>query len=238
MEDFINVNKDSIQKTIKSLSKNWVILFVGIVYGILNTVIYGVVNTVFRGPLSIIAGFIGAFISAAMISNYLYLLYNVINNSKITINEFKDGFSAFLYKVYGVMFVFYMVRLLLTFTGLSKFYGILVLLAGIFLNALPETIYQKHYDANTSLSYSFEFARDNIVNWYGSNLIIGVILFLLSSNLLFMFRFTGPRGILGMINIRTIFIQALFSLVMIYRGHLFSILSTSTRRKREFMSKF
>ncbi len=238
MEDFLNVNKDAVNRGIKSLSKNWIILFVGIAYSIINTLIYGVINTVFRGPLSIIAGLIGAFLSAAMISNYLYLLYNVINNNKITIDDFKQGFTAYIYKVYGVMFVFYMVSLLLRITGLGGIYPLLMVLAVVLLNALPETIYQKHYDSTTSISYSFEFAKDNVVNWYVSNLIIGLLLYLLTSNLLFMFKFTSGNSIFRFINISSIVMQAIGSMIMIYRGHLYSILSNSTKRKREFMSKF
>ncbi len=32
--------------------------------------------------------------------------------------------------------------------------------------------------------------------------------------------------------------QVLFSFIMIYRGHLFKLLSTSTRRKRMYTNKF
>ena len=36
-----------------------------------------------------------AIVGASLISNYLYLLFNIINHDRITIQDFKDGFKAF-----------------------------------------------------------------------------------------------------------------------------------------------
>ena len=90
------------------------------------------------------------------------------------------------------------------------------------------------------LAYSLDFARENIVNWFVPNLLMYGILYLVTGNVILnlfttSLPFVGgsPIGI-GMYLLG----QLLFSFVMVYRGHLYKILSTSNPRKRMFMSKF
>ncbi|OZV10509.1 hypothetical protein CIW83_19980 [Tissierella sp. P1] len=104
IKDFLMINNQTFKKTISSLKSNWMIIFTGIVYIILNTAIFTVVLSIFRGVLSIFAGIILAIVSAGLISNYLYLLYNIINYNRMTFQDFKDGFKYFLRKVYTIFF--------------------------------------------------------------------------------------------------------------------------------------
>ncbi|WP_406242315.1 hypothetical protein ACF3M2_18410 [Tissierella carlieri] len=105
IKDFLMINNQTFKKTISSLKSNWMIIFTGIVYIILNTAIFTVVFSIFRGVLSIFAGIILAIVSASLISNYLYLLYNIINYNRMTFQDFKDGFKYFLRKVYTIFFL-------------------------------------------------------------------------------------------------------------------------------------
>ena len=107
LKDFIYVNKHSLKKTIVSLKDNWMIVFTGLVYTILNLIIYSIINTLFIGPLYIISGFIMAIVSSGFISNYLNLLFNIINYNKFSLEDFKSGFTAFLWKIYGIFFIAY-----------------------------------------------------------------------------------------------------------------------------------
>lgn len=247
LQDTINVNKQVIKKTFHSLLKNWMIIFTGIAYVIINILVFGLVFRLFTGALSIIAGIIAAIVSAGMISNYLYLLYNVINYDRISFQDFKDGFTFFLRKVYGVFFFAWIGSMLISAVGgifgpnggiLNTIISLSVL---ILLNALPETIYLKSLDPMESIMYSFDFIKDNWYNWLIPNAILYFAIYLLTGSVITnLFTTSMPMGMLfgGSNIIKYIIGQLLFSFTMIYRGHLFKLLSTSNRRKRMFMSKF
>lgn len=247
LQDIIFVNKSTMKKTINSFKNNWMIVFTGLVYTALNIFLLIILSTFFQGVLYILAGFIMAIVSASLISNYLYLLFNIINHDRITIQDFKDGFKAFLWKVYGVFFIAWLASYLLSFVYsivgdnaiyLNNIISILILVA---LNPLPETIYQKYYSPFESIGYAFQFMNENWLNWILPNVIFHFLLYL-TTNTLLLDVFTTHLDFRFDFSIKGILLyflgQLLFSFIMIYRGHLFKLLSTSTRRKRMYMNNF
>src|SRR5690606_34151124 len=151
IKDFLLVNKSTMKKSVKSFKKNWILVFTGLIYTILNILLLMVLNTFFKGPLYILVGFIMAIVSSSLISNYLYLLSNIINYDRITMGNFKEGFKFYLWKIYGVFFIAWIANYLLSLlTGIlgtsgdlvNKIISIIILIG---LNPLPETIYQKYY---------------------------------------------------------------------------------------------
>lgn len=247
IKDLVYVNKLSLQKTIKSISKNWIIIFTGIIYTILNIAIFSLVGIFMTGFLSILSGIVVAIVTAAFISNYLYLLFNIINYDRINIQIFKDGFKAFLWKIYGVLFIAYLGNMLLAIVsnmlGSLSFIINIVIYLGIFilLNPLPETIYLKAYSSWESVQSAFEFMQENWLVWLLPNVILFGVLYIITGNIMTNL-FTTHLSFNMVLSIRNIILylmgQGLFSFAMIYRGHLFKMLSGSTRRKRMFMNKF
>ena len=162
-------------------------------------------------------------------------------------DNFKDGFKYYLWKVYGIFFIAWLGSYFLSLIGgiagtnivlLSEIVSIVVLIA---LNPLPETIYLKYYSPFESIKYAFEFMKENWINWIIPNIIFYFLLYLVTNTLL-LNVFTTHLDFNFNSNVKGIGIyivgQALFSFIMIYRGHLFKLLSTSTRRKRIYMNKF
>lgn len=247
LKDIIMINKTTFKKSINSFIKNWIIVFTGIVYVFLNITMIIIASTLFRGVLSILAGLIMAIVSSSLISNYLYLLFNIINYDKITLDNFKEGFKYFLWKVYGVFFIAwigsYLLSMVLQMVGsnakmVNTIVSIVILIA---LNPLPETIYQKYYSPGESIRYAFDFMKENWINWIIPNAVFHLILYLITNNLL-LDVFNTHLNFNLQFNIKGIAMyilgQGIFSFIMIYRGHLFKLLSTSTRRKRMYMNKF
>ncbi len=247
IKDLIYINKSAFNKTIKSLSKNWIIIFTGIVYTILNVAIFSLISVFLTGFLSILSGIIVAIITAAFISNYLYLLFNIINYDRINMQIFKDGFKYYLWKIYGVLFIAYLGRILLGILsnmlgGLASALNIVIYLSIlIVLNPLPETIYLKSYSSWESVLNTFEFMQENWLNWLLPNVIFHLVLYFITGNLITNV-FTTHLSFNMVFSIKNIIIyllgQGLFSFIMVYRGHLYKTLSGSTRRKRMFMNKF
>lgn len=241
------INKETLKKTLRSLKDNWAIIFTGIVYIVLNTLIFTVVLKLFTGILSIFAGIILAIVSASLISNYLYLLYNIINYNRMTFQDFKDGFKYFLRKVYTIFFFAWIGGYLLSairgMLGLDAYLLNMIITVSVFfiLNALPETLYLKVLEPMDSIMYSIDFIKENWLNWLLPNIIFyGVIYYLTGSIVtnLFATHISLSFGLDISSIIKYLLGQGLFSFIMIYRGYLFKLLSTSTRRKRMFMNKF
>ncbi len=247
VKDFIYLSKTSGKQTIKSMKKNWPIIFSGLVYSTINLIAFRLLGILLVGPLYILSGIIFAIISSSLLSNYLYLLFNIINYDRFSFQDFKDGFLYFLRKIYGILFIGYLVNLLLSVFGpvlgnLSGVLGLVIYLGILILiNALPETIYLKSYGSWDSIVYAMEFVQENFINWIIPNIIFLGLLYMVTGNILMNLLNThlSFRFILNPFYILLYLIgQLIFSLMMIYRGHLYRILSTSTRRKRMFMGKF
>lgn len=245
IKDVIYVNKESFSKTIKSLKKSWPIIFIGLVYGLISIVVSGVLNLLLMGPLGILSGIISIIITSSLFSNYLYLLSNVIKFGRVDFDDFKNGFTFYLRKIYSVIFIFYLANLLITLTtnmlgslGLTLT-TLISLAAFILLNALPETIYQKYYGPVDTISYTFSFFTENVLNWAIPNIVFFAILYSLLPNIFSLSLILSYRVMPGVGTILGFLIgQLVFNFGMIYRGHLFDLLSTSTKRKREYIKKF
>lgn len=241
IEDIILTNKGIVTKSFRLAIKNWKIFLVGIAYLILSRVI-GVVASY----ASILGGIISALFLSAIISNYLYLIENIINYDRFTMEDFKRGFSVYIWKVYSIFIIFFIARLVLglfvaPIVASMGLIGIAIWFmigigAFIMLNPLPEVIYQKHYERLEIITYSFEFIKENWPQWFIPNgiiLAIGYILHLATDQILILTGL-GTSAFIATI-IKSIAYQLVLFYAMIYRSQLFNILSTSTRRKRMFM---
>ncbi len=250
LKDLLLVNKSTLRKASKLFLSNWAIVFTGFAYTILNVILMIVINVLFSIPiLGFFSGIISFIATSAMISNFLYLLNQIIRYGRITFQDFKDGFTVYLWKVYGVLFIGWAASFLygriiepvifsmnLSLAGtLSFIIGLLVL---ILMNALPESIYQKHYSAWETVTYAFNFVKENWIEWFVPNVIMLGVFYLVTGNVIrdvlaissgYFYSFSIKGIILYIIG------QLLFTFIMIYRGILFDTLSTSTRRKRAYM---
>lgn len=244
LKDLKIVQLNTLKRSLKSFSKNWIIIFTGFIYTMLNIVIFTLINLLFTGVFSIIAGVIAAIVTSSLISNYLYLLFNIVKYDKITLDNFKDGFKIYLRKIYGIFFIAWIASFLLNIVDnivgsyTTAFYSVIGILAYVIFNPLPEVVYQKHYSSYESIGYSFEFMKTDWFNWLLPNVIFGLILYKLSGVFSFDVFRTHIEYSLSLKGIgKYLLNQVIFSYVMIYRGHLFNILSNSTRRKRMYMAK-
>ncbi|MBS4535303.1 hypothetical protein GOQ29_06690 [Clostridium sp. D2Q-14] len=244
-KDILYLNRDTLKTSLNLLFKNWKIILTGFAYMLINIILAILINSLFVGVLRIIGGLIFALAMASLISNYLYLLQNIIRTEKFTLEDFKYGFTALLRKVYGVLIIGWIANLLYNMV-LSPLLGSMgsmisiIIPLGIFilLNPLPESIYLKFYDPWSTIVYAFEFIKENWLEWFVPNIVfIFILYFLIGDMQLNLFRISFAYSMNFSIYSILIYIigQIVFSFVMIYRGVLFDKLSTSTRRKRIFM---
>ncbi len=237
------ITKDTGKRSIKSLIKHFPIMFTGFIYSSILILISFILPFFW-----ILSGIIMLILSSALISNYLYLLNCIIEYDRLTLKDFKEGFLIYLRKIWTVLFIGIVVSLgldLFVRPILAGAFGpvaynlILNFMLVILFNALPETIYQKSYHPWESIKYSVEFIREHWVEWYLPNTILigGLILItgdvitgIFTTDISIGIIFNRPFGL-----VVYLIGQLWFSFMMIYRGYLYKLLNTSSRRKRLFM---
>ncbi|TCO73617.1 hypothetical protein [Marinisporobacter balticus] len=241
LKDIIQTNKSIVPKAFYLALKNWQIIFTGLVYSIISILLFRIVFVFW-----ILAGIVVTLVVSALFSNYLYLVENIIRYGKITLDDFKKGFTVYIRKIYGIVVVIwlvnYAVSLLLSPILNIKigFVSLWMLVQGvgfILLNPLPEMIYQKEYALGESFSYAFSFIKENWIDWFVPNIILGLLFYsIMGRTIIFNMLMGGIGFSLSSGSFIMYFAgQLLLSYTMIYRGLLFDILSMTTRRKRMFM---
>lgn len=243
LQDLYYMNLKTAKNAFRSLMKNWLIIFTGLVY---STILF--IGTLVSPLFWILSRLFLLILSSAMVSNYLYLLQQIIEKDRFSFQDFKDGFLIYLRKVWSVYFIGFVALLgldiflrpiIVGFVGPFVYHFALIFLVVFLLNALPETIYQKPYNGWESIKSSVDFIKEHWIEWYLPNIVlIGILAFITGSALINVFDsvtslrtiFQGPFG-----TVLYLLGQLWFSYMMIYRGYLFKLLNTSSRRKRLFM---
>lgn len=234
LEDIIYINKMVFPKAINKLKNNYNSLFIVISYSIINMFLINIGKSV-----PIIGGLIIALGQSSIISNFLYIIKNIVFYNKFDINTFKYGFKVYLFKVYIVLFLLWFIGYTID-VFMLPIMGAIIIFVKIFisivifliLNPLPEIIYQKNEEALESIKYSFDFIKRNVIQWFLPNLVfVGILLYLFKLSVIDMNIIRG----LNLTNI-ILFLssQILILFAFIYRGLLFKLLDNSSMKKRKF----
>lgn len=236
IQDLMVTNNMVMKKATKAFRKNPIFFFLGILYAFATLISITVAR-----PFGIFGGMVVFAAQAAIISDYLYVLDIAIHGNKFTIDDLKVGYRVYFRQVYSILFLIYVVNLVVDFfiarVFLSLGLGFVVLAIKLFLilllNAIPETIYQKHRHGRDTVVYAYEFLKENVSSWIIPNVIIWGVLYLINMSVV---RLTFSLG-MGSLNLVIMGIvgSGIVGFGMIYRGFLFQILSSTTKRKRMFM---
>jgi len=244
IQDIIVTNKLTLKKSTKALRNNPGLLVVGAFYMIAVMVVAQV-----AGLFGIFGGLIMTLFQSAVLSNYLFLMNRIIRTGKFTQDDFQHGFGVYFRKVWVVLLIiwvaqFAVITLAQPFGMLIPAFGLVTLIAQVvafvLFNPLPETLYQKHLGELDSFMYAFGFIRENWIDWFVPNIVLGGACYGIyrGINLLFATTLRGLPFAMQtslFIVLIAILVQAILGYMMVYRGFLFEMLSTTTRRKRLFM---
>jgi hypothetical protein len=225
------IYRTSLARSGELFATNWPVIFAPLAYSLLVSV-----ASLFFSPLGIVGGMLFSVVLSACASSGLYLLENIIRIGRTTVNDFVKGFVIYLGDVLTIAFILWIPMLLLSEVAHSSPGGLFFLLAVriilyVLLNAVPELIYQSRVSGLALLSASYEFIVANWIEWFVPNLLItgaGYLLLVwlerIAVNLpFFLERFFVACGF-----------GLFLTFLMIYRGVLFSELSSTTRRSRVF----
>ncbi len=244
--------RDALVKAGQMLRLNWWGTLLPLLY-------YGVIflgSTLFL-PLGVVGRFLLGLLVAFLIAHYLALVSASVAGERTSLSQLwlraRDLFSPTI----GVLFTLYILSLVaeMAFRNESQRWLLVALnFVIVFLfNPLPEVIYQSRQNALAVFTESFQFVKENTIEWFLPIIIMILPLILANPKQFFLqFATSGPlefpqlifgQGIalagnsLSAVLIIPALLAASFYL-MIFRGLLYARLSTSSRRKRVFESKF
>jgi hypothetical protein len=225
------IYRTALQRSWECVRKNWVVSLAPLAYGIILSVCISLV-----APLGIVGGFVYSLVSAACASSGLYLIKNLLAGGKADINDFLNGFSAFIWDVITISFILW-IPLRVAEMGLAAvpngalLYFLLRLGLFVLLNAVPELIYQSPTSGLELIGASYTFIVENWLEWLIPNFLCvaaGYVLLDLIGSLL------GGLPVYAELFLHTFFLGLMLVYFMTFRGFLFSELYGTTRRSRMY----
>lgn len=229
------------------IQRNWWVGLLPFLYGFILILVAS-----FVGSLGMVGGFIFGLISAMCTSSYLYFLAGMVNGQRVVLSELGESWRPYLSPVITVLFFLFLVQLTLSLvlppvesSQDVAFFVTLILL--VILNPIPEIIYLGRSDGFGMLQESFDFLRENWMEWFlplvfFTVLSLGIPLPVASPLRVgqLSFSFTGIQSLLsGSLEslLWNVFGAFIFLALMVFRGLLFRTLFGTSRRQRIFRSR-
>lgn len=228
LKDIIEVNTEVAGKAFAALKACPILIPITVGVLIVNVMI-----AMTAGLFGFLAGLFLLIADGAVLGAYFYALEQVIRYRKLKLRDLQDGVQVYFRRtVIAIMIInlsFYALSIL---GGILGGLGSIIVMIGslgafVFLNPFPEMLYLKHYSEGESLSRSYEFIRENWLDWF--------VPLLPMMALAFGGGIFGGMLLPGLGTLPGFLVQAVvLPFVMVYRGFLFDVLSKSSRRKRQF----
>jgi hypothetical protein len=251
--------RDALVQTLTSLRRAWIGMVAIYTYALALYVVGMVAQLL---PFGILAGLAVAIADAFAVGALLALVERGVKNHALRLSDIGEAVGTYAWDVIGVGFVLWIPFMLLgQFARMGgvgpPILAITALLAAVFLNPLPEVIYQSRTGSPLEdLAESARFVQQHWIEWFLPIVLVaaplGSFLFLLPGSLVrgglsfFGSLLTLPalftKGIadaLGLPPGASFWFVALawpvvaFALLL-FRGHLFATLAGTSRRQRAF----
>lgn len=224
----------ALKRSWECVRRNWVVSFAPIAYSVLLSAVGFV-----AAPLGFAGGLLLGLATQACLSSGLHLIKNMIDSGKADFNDFARGFTVYIWDLLTVAFIIWIPMRVLAMVLASVPNGGLIyfciqLALYIFLNAVPELIYQTRASGLEAIGASYNFIVENWIEWLIPNILLAVAGYWL----------LGLLGVLliGLPFFVQLFVQAFalglcLAYMMTFRGFLFAELHGSNRRARIYRYK-
>lgn len=183
--------------------------------------------------LGLVGGLLMSLLTAACAGSFLYLVETMVRTGRVTWEDFRRSFGAYLWDVVGVFFVLWIFwQLVMPLLAQVPQGHVIVLCIQLVIlvlfNAVPELIYLGHYTLIQLFSRSYEFIGSNWIEWFPPNLLLMV-----GFAAIWVMPVDGLPARLVQSAVAALFLY----FMMVVRGLLFIELDGSTRRSRIFRHK-
>ena len=221
----------ALRRSWESVSKNWIVSFAPLAFGFIFSSAVSLV-----GRLGFIGGIVILLVSQACLSSGLYMIENIVHMGKTNFDDFVKGFSVYLWELVRISFILWIpLRLAQIAFAEVPNGGLMLALIEIalyvFLNPVPEFIYQTQSSGIELLGASYNFIVENWIDWFIPTIALTVLGYLLVQALSFM-----TLSLPGWVQffIVSFGFGLCLTYIMVFRGFLFAELHGTTRRGRAY----
>lgn len=234
LQDFINVNKRAFNKTLENIKFVPILALVLFLSNIAMTFIMSLLSSANQAS-DFILGFIRYIVSVSFASLLVTILEYIVFYNRFSIDNLKEGFSKYLSPLMNTYFYLAIANIILSNLAFTLKMPI-ILIISIYANlVIQSTIYEQTYIARQSgidaIVNSVKFIINNILYW-----ILPLVVFLLVSRAFDVYSVYSLSSIELVIS--ALIKGLILAFIYLYKGHLFNILYSSSRRKREFEGMF
>ncbi len=226
------VYQTAIHRALEAVRKNWIVSFAPLAYGAGLSLVALAVT-----PLgSLVGGLVLALSLQACFSSGLYLIQNIVQMGRTNVDDFRRGFSVYFWELVRIAFILW-IPLRVVWLALSEvpngalIYDLIRIALYIFLNPVPEFIYQTRTSGLELLSASYNFIVENWIEWFVPNVVLTIVAYGLLQ--LLGALAAGLPGFFQFFLIAFVFGLCL-TYIMVFRGFLFAELNGTNRRSRVY----
>lgn len=185
--------------------------------------------------LGFLTGFINYLVTIVLIAHLASELSEIIFYKRLRLKDMAH-FSQGLF--YGVMNTFFVVYLFEWIIGMltGSMFGIDLLIKLVFnilLSAVLETVYIGQRSSIDAVQSALTFSLDNWLQWTIPNIFFSIVLSFVQLN-------GSIFSWISSIKMMILFLLGLFAstIILVFKGHLYRLLSSSSERKRAFQNQF
>lgn len=211
-------------------------------------------------PFGMAGGFVLGFVRAGLIGWYLALLeIAVVGRRRVRVDDVKETLGTYFWETISILFLFFVPELILSMSAPQALL-VLVPIASLVFNPAPEMLYQERTQSTQTLGDAARFMQQNWPEWLGAHLLAGVVLigwgwaltgalhaswllkvvqlfgpwfeFIMGGALALQLGGSGAAGVLSFFGM-FVFVHAF----MLFRGHLYRKLRSTSRRARAWQAR-
>jgi hypothetical protein len=256
LRDLVTLYRDAGGEALRSLRSAWIGVVAIYVYALGLRLVGGIAEVV---PQPLLVGLLVGFADAFAVGALLALLQRAINHHALHLADVREALGAYFWNVVAVGFILWIPFMILGQVAPPPLLAGVSLLAAVFLNPLPEVIYQARTASPLEdLVESARFVQQQWIEWF---LPIVLVAAPLGSFLFFASADGGGLARGGLSFGRFLLLPTLLLLhtaerlglpptaaallveagsplvtfvLLLFRGHLFAMLSGTSRRQRAF----
>ena len=186
-------------------------------------------SAVFASMLGLLGGFLVSLVWAACAGSFLYLVEMMVRTARVSLDDFRRSFGAYLWDVVGVTFLCWLFFAVVTPALVTLPQGRALMLGlelalFVFFNAVPELMYLGRCSSLELLRESYAFISENWIEWFPATLAVGALVYVV-----------GTLPLAGALAwLKTGVVALLIYFAMVVRGLLFLELHGTSRRGRAF----
>jgi hypothetical protein len=221
----------ALRRSWEAVSKNWIVSFSPLAYGF---ILSSAVSVVAR--LGFIGGIVIVLVSQACLSSGLYLIENIVRMGKTNFDDFVKGFRVYFWELVRISFILWIPWRIAEIALAQVPNGALMLAPleialYVFLNPVPEFIYQTPSSGIELLGASYNFIIENWIEWFIPTIVLTVLGYLFVEALGFV-TLSLPGW--AQFFVVSFGFGLCLTYIMVFRGFLFAELHGTTRRGRAY----